>query len=68
MGRQPGEENLTEREILILDLTDEWHDSDESDEGFGYTLVEFVAAKLGVSYDQAGQEIYGPHWKDGALL
>jgi hypothetical protein len=68
MGRQPGEESFTDREVEILDLTDEWHHSVPGDEAYGCSLVEFVAAKLDVSYNQAGREIYGPHWKDGAVL
>lgn len=57
-----------EREELVLDLTDEWHCAMPGDEAFGQELVEFVASRLGVSPEEAGREIYGPHWPDGAFL
>lgn len=63
-NRRKGEEDFTDEEVQILDWTDEWHSS--PDDGVG--LVDFIAAKLGVSYNEAGSRIYGPHWKDGAFL
>jgi hypothetical protein len=68
MTRQPGEENLSDLEVQILDLTDEWHSAEPNDEAYGTELVEFIAAKLGLSFNDAGYAIYGPHWKDGAIL
>lgn len=46
-----------EREELILDLTDEWHLGVE--ESMDYTLVGWLAHKLGISVDEANVALYG---------
>ena len=57
----------TELEIKILDLTGEWHDAPSGHEALDYTLVEWLAHKLEITYDEAHYQLYGNR-SDGALL
>lgn len=69
MTRQTGEENLTDREVEILDATDEWHFAEPGHEALNYSLVEWVAHRLDISVSEASKELYGPHApEDGAVV
>lgn len=68
MPRQKGEENLSDREVEVLDLTDEWHDATPGDKAYGTGLIEYVADRLNISHKDAQLAIYGPPREDGAVL
>lgn len=70
MTRQKGEENLSDREVQILDLTDEWHLAEPGDDAHDYSLVGWIAHNLGISNREAQLELYGNNAPrdDGAVL
>lgn len=68
MARQKGEEDLSDREVEVLDLTDEWHDSTPGDKAYGMSLIEYIADELSISHKDAQLAIYGPPRADGAVL